>query len=366
MVKSSASWGRRLPNLRQLQEKCVRDYRKYSDTVAVSCAIYHLFRKNPEIASFVGIEHKLKNDEGKSIRPDLVATYDSDQKGLIFELKWSLPFDDDLLEKEVKELRKYVIPCSNWRTTSDHVQFHDLILICHIDDAKRVVDMVKKVSKDVEYNFLGKKGFAIWSWTITPPKIGERKEELRLFPVYGRTRNQKIEALINQSGGKLFPEDVLTYLRFSFTFVRQKPPIQYVMTVLIQNIFPSFQQKPDRDFYEIKIDTIYERAKAFFPSWHEFDRETIQIKRRWIREALENLWELKLCEKVLGKPDWWNIPIPTLKSRKPIQSVLCKKTAKEYLKRQRSRRSRGRPRERSARPRGPRKEPPLNHFFGST
>jgi len=355
--------GKRLPTLRQLEQKCVRDYRKYSDTVAVSCAIYHLFSKNPEIASYVGIEHELENDEGKNISPDLVATYESDRKGLIFELKWSLPFDEDLLEKEVKELRKYAIPCSNWRKPSDHVDFHDLILICHIDDVQRTVDMIKKISKDAKYDFLGKEGFAVWSWTITLPKMGERKEELRLFPVYGRTRNQKIETLINQSGGILFSEDVLTYLRFSFTFVRQKPPIQYVMTILIQNIFPSFQQKPDRDFYEIHIDLIYERAKAFFPSWHKYNAETVQIKRRWIREALEKLWELKLCEKILGKPDWWRIPIPTLRTRKPIQSVLCKKISKEYLKRLKKRRPRGRLGVRPVRPKGPRRERPLTDFF---
>jgi hypothetical protein len=305
----------------------------------------------------------LENNEGRSIRPDLVATYESDQKGLIFELKWSLPFTEEYLEKGIKDLRKYAIPCSNWHKTSDTMEFHDLILICHIDDAQRAVDIIKKLSEDEKYSFLGKEGFAVWSWTITPPKMGERKEELRLFPIYGKTRSREIEALINQSGGILFPEDVLTYLRFSFTFVRENPPVQYVMTVLIQNIFPSFQQKPDRDLYEIHVDTIYERTKVFFPSWHEYDEETIQIKRKWIRKALEKLWELKLCEKILGKPDWWRIPIPTLKSREPIQSVLCKKISKEYLKHLRRRKRRGRLRVRTARPRGPTKETPLNHFL---
>jgi len=311
----------------------------------------------------VGVEHKLVNAEGKNIRPDLVATYDNNRKGLIFELKWSLPFDETILEKEIKELKKYAIPCSSWLKSSDTVDFHDLVLICHIEDAQRTVDMIKKLSNDTEYDFLRKEGFAVWSWTITSPKLGERKEELRLFPVFGKTRNQTIEAAINQSGGILFPEDVLTFLRFSFTFVRQKPPIQYTTTILIQNICPTFQQKSYRDFYEIHVDMIYERANNFFPSWHEFDKETIQIKRRWIKEALEKLWELKLCEKILGKPDWWRIPIPTLKTRKPIQSVLCQRISKEYLKRLKRRRPRGRLRIRPLRPKGPRREPPLTDFF---
>lgn len=362
MGKSSASRGRLLPSLRQLEELCVKEYRKYSDTVAVSCAIYHLFSKSPEIAKFIGIERELKNCEGSPIRPDVVAIYDGDSKGLIFELKWSLPFTEDYLEKKIKELRKYAIPCSNWQNPSDAVDFHDLVLICHIDDVQRAVDMIKRLSTDAEYDFFGKDGFAVWSWTITPPKMGERKEELRLFPVYGKTRNQQIESKINQPGGILFSEDVLTFLRWSFTFVREKPPVQYVMTVLIQNIFPTFQRSPDRVNYNIHIDMLWERTKTFFPSWHEFDKETIQVKRRWIREALQKFLELKLCHKIVGKPNWWIIPIPTLKTRKPIQSVLCKLISKKYLENLKKRRRKGRRRVGPIRPKGPRREPPLTDF----
>jgi len=351
-----------LRNSRQVEQKCVRDYRKYSDTVAISFAIYHLFSKYSDIAEFVGIEHNLKNDKGKNVTPDLVATFDKGRKGLIFELKWSLPFRDDFLEKEIKALKKYAVPCSNWQKPSDSVDFHDLVLVCHIDDVNRVVDVIKKLSKNAEYGFLAKEGFSVWSWTITPPKMGERKEELRLFTVYGKTRNQKIEGKINQPGGILFSEDVLTFLRFSFTFVKEKPPIQYTMTVLIQNIFPSFQQKPERDDYDIHVDMIYERAKSFFPSWHEFDVEPIQIKRRWLREALEKLYELGLCGKSLDKSDWWKIPIPTLRTRKPIQQVLCKKISRKYSASLKTRRTRA-PKPKPIRPKGPIKEKRLTDFM---
>lgn len=361
--KSSASRGNRLSSLHQLEEKCVREYRKYADTVAVSYAVYNLFTKNPEIANFVGIEHKLKNIENTDIRPDIVVTYENDQKGMIFELKWSLPLDDELLEREIRGLRRYAISCSNWRKPSDNVDFHDLVLICHIDDAQRTVDIIKRISNESNCDFLKKEGFAVWSWTITAPKKGQRKEELRLFPVYGKTRNRKVETLIRKPGGILFPEDVLTFLRFSFTFVREKPPVQYTMTVLVQNIFPSFQQKPYRDYYKIHTDLIYERAKIFFPSWHEFDAKTIQIKRGWIREALGKLLEINLCEKMLGKPDWWSIPIPTLQTKKPFQTALCRKTSQEYLKRTKKRRAPGRPRVRPLRHKRQPSEKPLNGWM---
>ena len=345
-----------------LEENCVRDYCKYSDTVAVCCAIYQLFSKDPSIAKFVGIEHSLQNSEGLSVTPDIVATYDNDSKGLALELKWSLPSDEKLLEKEIKELKKYAVPCSNWRHPVDKVDAQDLILICHIDDAQRAVNMIRNLSKDNTQSHFAREGFAVWSWTITPPKKGERKEELRVFSVYGKTRNLKIEELIDQTGGILFPEDVLTFLRFTFTFIKEKPPLPYTMTVLIQNILSTFQRSPEKEPYDIHIDMIYERAKSFFPSWHEYTVPTIQIKRKWIGEALEKLCELGLCEKVPDKEDWWKIPIPILRTRKPIQQILCRKIAKTFLKQLRAKKK-GRPRLSVSHPKATKKDKAITDFL---
>ena len=340
----------------------MRDYRRYSDTVAVCCAIYNLFTKDPDIAKLVGIEHTLQKSDGGCVTPDIVATFDNGQKGLILELKWSLPYDEKLLEKEIKELKKYSVPCSNWRHLGDKVDSQDLILVCHIDDAQRVVDLIGKLSKDDSQSHLAKEGFAVWSWTITPPKKGERKEELRLFAVYGGTRNRKIEELIRQASGILFPEDALTFLRFTFTFIKEKPPLQYTMTILIQNILSTFQRNPEREDYDIHTDMIYERSKSFFPSCRDPDSTSVQIKRKWIREALEKLCELGLCKKVPDKDDWWKIPIPILRTRKPIQQLLCKKLAKMYLK-QLQVKKRGRPRTSVRRPKASAKNGVITNFI---
>jgi hypothetical protein len=318
---------------------------------------------HPDLAKFVGIEYSLQNNNGSMVTPDIAATYENGRKGLALELKWSLPFDEELLEKEIKELKKYTAPCSYWRYTKDKVDAQDLILICHIDDAQRAVEMIKSLHKDEAQSHLAKEGFAVWSWTITPPKRGERKEELRLFSVYGKTHNVKIESLINQAGGVLFSEDALTFLRFTFMFIKEKPPVQYTMTVLIQNVLSSFQMSPEKESYDIHVDMIYERTKSFFPSWHKYDAATIQIKRKWIVEALEKLGELGLCDKVPNKDDWWKIPIPILRTRKPIQQILCKRIVKEYLKQLRGKK-RGRPRLSVKRPKATTSDKKIIDYLG--
>jgi len=174
-----------LPNS---QLECTKDYRKYADTVAILAAIYNLFQRQPNIARYVGIETRLEKDKKEYKTPDLVALYDENTKGLIFEIKWSLPLDIALLEKEVQELRKYADSFINWKNTTGRVEHQDVVLICHMDDVKRTVDIIKRVSEQLSCNFLRDNGFAVWSWTITPAKLGERKEELRLFRCYGKTR----------------------------------------------------------------------------------------------------------------------------------------------------------------------------------
>ena len=316
---------------------CVRHYTRYSDTVAVLLAIRQLLFKNPNIARFIGVEHKLKNQKENVLRPDLVGQYDNNTKGILFEVKWSLPFDETQLLKKLKELKKYINPLKNWKTSNGKVDEHDLILICHIGDARRVVDSIKQLLTDKNYAFMKNEGFAVWGWILNPAKRHQRKEEMRFLHCYGRTRNQQLENVMQQTGGLVVTEDVLTYLRFTFAFIPEKPPIQYTMAILIQNIFPSFQRGVEKDAYELDIDLIYERAKSFFPSWHEFDMETIQTKRRWIVEAIEKMCDLGLAEKVVTASDRWSIQIPTLHPRGSIQEAICKRLARDYVKRTKGR-----------------------------
>ena len=320
-------------SLLTLQQDCVRDYRRYADTVAVLSAIYHILRGTPFAADYIGVEAKLRNSDGGTVTPDIVAMYESRKKGLVFELKWSLPFSEELLEKEVKKLRKYALTCSQWKNSEGKVDYHDFILICHIEDSQRLLDKISKIATEKEFDFLTSEGFAVWTWTISAARGGERKEHLIISKIYGKHRNNTIENIVKQPTGLILPEEALTYLRSFFNFIREKPPVHYTMIMLIQHVFSQFQDpRRDRAVYELTTDMIYEKAKILFPSWHEFDIDTLQIKRGWISEALKTMFALNMIGKPLGKSESWLIPIPTLRTRKSIEYVLCKKLSRYQLK----------------------------------
>jgi len=69
-----------------------------------------------------------------------------------------------------------------------------------------------------------------------------------------------------------------------------------------------------------------------FPSWLEYDTSTLQVKRRWITEALELLFALRVISKPVGEPENWLVPIPTLRTREAIDVALCKKISKYHIK----------------------------------
>lgn len=336
-------------SLLALQQDCIRGYRRYADTVAVLSAIYHILKRDPSVADYIGIEPKLRNSFGNDITPDLAALYDSRTKGLMFELKWSLPFSEELLVKEVKELQKYIVPCSQWKNSTGKVEYHDLILVCNIEDSQRLLETISKVAKEQVFGFLTSDGFAVWTWTISAARGGERKEHLILSRVHGKTRNLTVENMIKQPS-LILPEEALTYLRSSFSFTREKPPVQYTIIILIQHVFSQFRD-PRRvsGIYEITTDMIYDKAKLLFPPWHEYDAQTLQAKRRWITEALEAMFALNIIGKPVGKPESWLVPIPTLKTRKPIEHALCKKISDYKQKTTRRPGRRGRPRVRPKR-----------------
>lgn len=99
------------------------------------------------------------------------------------------------------------------------------------------------------------------------------------------------------------------------------------MTTLILHIFIASQPGIEQVSYEVDTGWIYDHSRIFFPSWHEYDEDTVQLKKRWIREALDFFWHLKLIEKT-DRPDLWKIPIPILRSRQPAQQALCKRIVK--------------------------------------
>ena len=315
-----------------LFKECLKIFQKYLDTVTVSAAVCHLFKENDHIGHFVGIEPKMKRIAQSPATPDLAVLYDNKSKGIIFEIKWSFSRNLESLEEKIKEIKKYFVSFVNWKNDTGRVDWHDVVLICHPDDSERVLACIKKISTEKDYEFFNKIGFSIWTWIFTQTKYGGRTEELRLIKVYGETRNVELERLISPQLGFLVPDEVLTFLRFSYFVVKEKPPIPYLLNILIVNVLLHPVSASYEKNYEVTTDWILRKSRNVILTNEDYDDQSLLIKRKWIREALDVLNDLDIIKKG-DKPDIWLIPTNLFRfSRRSINEIVCEKLVKRQLK----------------------------------
>ena len=312
---------------------CERNFRLYSDTVAVLSAIKKFFDDNPSYGRVVGIESVLGTSDGRRLTPDLSVALGI-SSGIAFEFKWSMPMNPDLVEKEIKEVTKYYDAKLGWRTATSSVDQVGVVLVCHADDCARVVSSLEDIMKGSGSQTLALGSFAIWTWDLVIDKE-HRQEQLRIAHGYGRTMHESLNQRFETPGGVTTPEDVLRYLRYQYKFIKQEPPVQYTIGVLAQNVLPTFQTGPEREHYNIRIDWIYDYCSKLYPHWQALDEASKQIKRSWIVKALRMMVTLKFAESTEQK-DTYRIRIPTIVSRRgrTLEEVICKRLARHLAKKE--------------------------------
>jgi len=132
---------------------------------------------------------------------------------------------------------------------------------------------------------------------------------MRFFKIYGAVRNATLENLIQGTSGLLLPPEFLEYYSAKYLFMKDKPPIQYTMSILLLHVFPGFQKDTHRitklTVNNDLIDLISERTKVFFPE---------QLRRLWIREALDMFKKIN-----------YEIILPLRRTKLSVEEHICKR-----------------------------------------
>ena len=281
-------------------QKCIDDSTKYEQTVTVLSAIYETIAQNPNIGTFVGVEHTIETEDGNKITPDLTATYedtmDKIQQCIFFELKWSIT--SSTVKDEIHDLKRYINAKCKITRSSKTIQQNDTILICHLSDLEVVISSIEDLRKSPENDFLKSGHFAIWTWAMVRKKKSNKTadDEMVLRREYGKTKNKELERLMERPGGISVHSDVLRFLRLRYRFTKQKPPIQYTMRILLMHVFFAHGKSSNNKTIvkSQQTDYIYEFMKILFPGWAEATTETVQAHKRWIMEAINKFKKLRI------------------------------------------------------------------------
>jgi hypothetical protein len=296
---------------------CTEEFGRYRDTTRVLAALRQVIQLNARIGRFVGIEHTFDLDDDKEITPDLSADYDEDRAGLLFEIKARISAAS--ARNELLGLKRYFVARQSWDGKSK-VEHNDIIMVCHVDDANVVHAALEDLLKTPDNGFLEENGVAVWAWSLCIPKGGDvdADPELRFEKIHGRTKNTAIEKMVGKAGGILVPPEVFASLRSAYLFTKEKAPVQYTMAFLLMHVLTSFQDSTHRST-EVRLsqdmtDDIYERAKNFFPGWRDASSDTVQSRKKWIREALDLIVRTR-----------FRVTLPLPHTHKRVEEIICSK-----------------------------------------
>ena len=108
----------------------------------MSVGLKHIFREG-EKCTFK-INEPSMHTQTNTVTPDAIFQCDNDTRGIVCEIKTSLPTSDEFLLKDMKEqIEKYSDIHKGWKTTSEEIAEHSILLFVHRTDAKKLDSKLK-------------------------------------------------------------------------------------------------------------------------------------------------------------------------------------------------------------------------------
>ena len=311
------------PELSAIFEDCVADYIKYEGSTAVLAALARIVVENPSLGTVYGITKDVSTGSG-TITPDVTIKSADSAGALLFELKWTLT--RSTAPSEILDLKRYLDAEIRWNPGSRATV--NVVLVVNEEDASIAIGAVNNLVSSGN-TFLST-GLAIWKWHYSTGRDIGGETSIWFEKIWGQSGTE-LEQVV-QSGYRTLPE-VLRYIRWTYRFTKDKPPVQYTIGTLLMHVFSSFRTtthaKETIDVDASMTDTVYERTKSFFPN-KDPSNETVQARKQWIREALSSMRDLGMAE----------IRVPT-QTRDSLQVFLCRKV-QTLVKRLEKKRTRSR------------------------
>lgn len=296
---------------------CIDEYRKYEASTAVLFALSRLITDNPKVGRLYGVTKDIRTKNNK-ITPDVSASCENDTAALLLELKWSLT--PETAKDEILKLKRYCEASFSWNKAD--VKKTDVVLVVAQEDADTTIKAIEELIR--QGNTFLNTGVSVWKWYFARPRGNARNssgnESMWLEKVWGSTRNINLELIMNSASGYQIPNDILRFMRYTYRFTKDKPPVQYTAGMLLLHVLSAFRTRSDkREALRITTDltdTVYERAKSFFPV-RDPSSETVQVRKQWIREALAALIRATIKE----------IKVP-FQTRGSLDEYICRMLAK--------------------------------------
>lgn len=265
---------------------------RYYQTVFLTIGLKDFFDNEKNTCRFVSAEPRFTEIiSNKEISPDIVLQHDNNTKGILCEIKTSLPEVDFFLLESLKQLELYSGQVEGWETANKRVNDHSLILLCHALDSDRVTGKISQWINEGKLKIAKKLCIAEWS-TIESLKFDQR-DVILVRHKSGETDCEWLNTKLHQNI-KLGLEELITKYEKS-RFTRKEPPLEYTMNQLWTCIFPALKEKTE-DF-TCTIGEILTIAYDYFIPWSGLQGEYSQVRKKWIIKAMNAFCEIDLAKQ---------------------------------------------------------------------
>ena len=278
-------------SIKRCRESRSAEYNAYYSTVLLAVGLKDAFGDD-EPCSFKVSEPTMYTTKSKEVHPDVIFQCDNDTKGIVCEIKSSLPQKRQLLLQDLKEqIDKYAEIESGWITNSGKIRRHSTLLLVRRGDIRRVHDLVHRNGGDASIHV---ENFCLAYWEEVKTKDHGVGDVMRLGREEGSTGCKYFDKRLDDNI-EIPVENTLTGYE-KRKFVKACPPHLYMLTVLYQDILPDFLN--DDGHIIVSIEDLRDRLTEFYASWSSLPGKQSQIRPRWIKHALDTLHDIQLATKL--------------------------------------------------------------------
>lgn len=286
---------KRNAQIQKCRDKNPVEYDAYYGTVMLSVGLKHIFTDD-EPCTFKTNEPSMQTSNN-CVTPDVIFQCDNDNRGIVCEIKTSLPHKEQYLLQAMKDqIEKYSDIQSGWKTRSKTINQYAILLL-HRNDSKTMDNHLQKWLKSRD--IVTDKKICIAEWQHNSPLKVPRRDEILISHRSGTTECDYFDQ-------KLHDDIKLDEMRLARDyetqkFVKSDPPDLYIMTILYQDLFSTLAT--DRDEFVVTIDGLMGELTKYYTSWSGLVGEQTQIRRRWIIKAMDKFSEVGIAQKHTEQPD---------------------------------------------------------------
>ena len=287
------------------------EYDAYYFTVVVSVGLKDAFGTDRR-CSFKVNEPTMYTAASKEVHPDAIFQCDNDTKGIVCEIKSSLPHNQKQMLHDLREqIGKYAEIETGWKTSSGKIREHSILLLVRKVDAGRARALMRGNTSGASAVVTN---ICLGHWEEVKIKGRHTQDVIRLGLDSGSTGCKYFDRLLT---ARIDVPMIGTHAGYERRmFVRAQPPDLYMLAMLYQNILPAIAG--NRGYITVTVEDIKGRLDDYYPSWSELRGEQSQVRTRWIKRALRTLCQMKLARELHG-------------GRYRIDALPRKKNIKDFL-----------------------------------